>query len=238
MVRMTPELISRSAQFTNCLGDRELDLRGNQISLVENLATSNNLFDVLDISENSIAILGNMPYLPRLKTILAGLNKITRVGKGFAKAVPNLESLILSGNQIHSLESLSDLFHLKKLERLTLVDNPVTREGHYRQYIIKMIPSLRVLDYKKIKMDEREHANALFSGEDGQLLEKKLGKANVREFTPGNLGDTPAYKPTPEQIAAVKLKIQNARSVEEISQLERALRSGKIEEALLNGTKA
>lgn len=38
--RLTPELILRSPQFMNCVGQYELDMRGNRINVVENLGAT------------------------------------------------------------------------------------------------------------------------------------------------------------------------------------------------------
>lgn len=38
--RLTPELILRSPQYMNCLGQYELDLRGNRITTIENLGAT------------------------------------------------------------------------------------------------------------------------------------------------------------------------------------------------------
>ena len=40
MVKLTAELIEESCQFTNTLKDRELDLRGCKISVIENLGAT------------------------------------------------------------------------------------------------------------------------------------------------------------------------------------------------------
>jgi hypothetical protein len=39
-MRLTPELINISPQFVNPLQERELDLRGNKIALIENLGVT------------------------------------------------------------------------------------------------------------------------------------------------------------------------------------------------------
>lgn len=37
------------------------------------------------------------------------------------------------------------------LTSLVLIDNPVSKKENYREYVIHKIPSLKVLDFKKIK---------------------------------------------------------------------------------------
>ena len=40
MVKLTTDLIEQSPQYTNPLKDREIDLRGNKISVIENLGAT------------------------------------------------------------------------------------------------------------------------------------------------------------------------------------------------------
>mmetsp|Transcript_10160 Transcript_10160/g.31081 ORF Transcript_10160/g.31081 Transcript_10160/m.31081 type:complete len:242 (-) Transcript_10160:103-828(-) len=235
MVRLTPELIAHSTQFSNCVGERELDLRGYQIPALENLAVTSNQFDVIDVTANAITVLPNLPPLPRLKTLLASNNRIARIAPGFAKSLPNLQSLILVGNQIRSLGDIEELSKCKKLERLSLVDNPVAKENHYRLYLVHKVPSLRALDYAKVKESEREEAKKLFGGSGGEKLMKKLEQtsAAAKVFVPGELGlSEEPDKPSAEDIAAVRAAIQNAKSIDEVARMEKALKQGRIQEAL------
>jgi len=39
-MRLTPELVHQSPQFLNPVGDRELDLRGHKIAVIENLGVT------------------------------------------------------------------------------------------------------------------------------------------------------------------------------------------------------
>ena len=39
-MKLTPDLIEESCQFVNPLKERELDLRGNKIQVIENLAAT------------------------------------------------------------------------------------------------------------------------------------------------------------------------------------------------------
>ena len=74
-MRLTADLISKSEIRINCIGDRELLLRGNKIPAVENLGACNNQVDGIDLSDNEIKRLGNLPVLsPVLRRALgAGL---------------------------------------------------------------------------------------------------------------------------------------------------------------------
>ena len=51
---LSANLISRSPAFLSPLKDRELDLRGNKIAVIENLAATQDQFDSIDLSDNEI----------------------------------------------------------------------------------------------------------------------------------------------------------------------------------------
>ena len=77
----------------------------------------------------------------------------------------NLNSLTLTNNKISEFSEIDNLATCKKLEYLSLVDNPVIHKLYYRLYTIYKIPSLRVLDYQKVKKSERDAATTFFGSE-------------------------------------------------------------------------
>ncbi|RVW71541.1 U2 small nuclear ribonucleoprotein A' [Vitis vinifera] len=79
MVRLTADLIWKSPHFFNAIRERELDLRGNKVAVIENLGATEDQFDTIDLSDNEIVKLENLPYLNRLGTLLINNNRITRI---------------------------------------------------------------------------------------------------------------------------------------------------------------
>lgn len=134
----------------------------------------------------------------------------------------------MTGNKINNLQDLEPLEVLHKLEMLSLIDNPVTKKPHYRLYAIYKIPSLRVLDFQKVKDAERKEANELFGTREGTKV------IRASETTPEEEQEPVAEveRPTPEQVAALRLAIANAKSLEEVSRLEEALQRGQIPEEI------
>jgi len=61
--------------------------------------------------------------------------------------------LILANNRITKLEQLAPLQAWKNVEMLSLLGNPVTTEKNYRLKLIRWIPNLRILDFKRIKQE-------------------------------------------------------------------------------------
>ncbi|XP_063304889.1 U2 small nuclear ribonucleoprotein A' isoform X2 [Pelobates fuscus] len=118
MVKLTADLIEQAAQYTNAVRDRELDLRGYKIPVIENLGATLDQFDTIDFSDNEIRKLDGFPLLKRLKTMLLNNNRICRIGEGLEHVLPNLTELILTNNNIMELGDLDNLATIKNLTYL------------------------------------------------------------------------------------------------------------------------
>jgi U2 small nuclear ribonucleoprotein A' len=100
MVKITPDLISRSAQSLNPVKEFQLDLRGYKIAAIENLSATNDQFGCIDLSDNSITKIEELPKLNRIRTLLLINNRIMKVDRDFALNCPNLENIILTNNRV------------------------------------------------------------------------------------------------------------------------------------------
>jgi len=101
--RLTTELILRSPQYMNACSEYEIDLRGNKISAIENLGGTENQFDSIDLSDNEIVKLEGFPLLPKLKTLLLNNNRVMRISKNLEASIPNVETLVLTGNRLTNI---------------------------------------------------------------------------------------------------------------------------------------
>ncbi|XP_056095545.1 U2 small nuclear ribonucleoprotein A' [Rhinichthys klamathensis goyatoka] len=228
MVKLTAELIEQAAQYTNPVRDRELDLRGYKIPVLENLGATLDQFDTVDLSDNEIRKLDGFPLLKRLKTLLMNNNRICRIGENMEQALPNLKELILTSNNIQELGDLDPLATVKSLTLLSLLRNPVTNKKHYRLYVINKIPQLRVLDFQKVKLKERQEAEKMFKGKRGAQLAKDIAK-RTKTFTPGaGLQTEKKMGPSAADVEAIKNAIANATSLAEVERLKGLLQSGQI----------
>ncbi|GFT86632.1 u2 small nuclear ribonucleoprotein A' [Nephila pilipes] len=231
MVKLTAELIQMSAQFINTVRDRQLNLRGYKIGQIENLGATLDQFDCIDFSDNDIRKLDGFPQLKRLKTILINNNRVCRIGENLQETLPNLDSIILTNNHIQELGDIDPLSTVKTLTTLSLIKNPVASKRHYRLYVIHKLPQLRLLDFRKIRMKEKEESAKLFKGKKGKKLEKEIGKRS-RTFVPGaNVPSTSAEKPSGPTVAdveAIREAIKNATTLEEVERLKQMLKTGQI----------
>jgi U2 small nuclear ribonucleoprotein A' len=95
--------------------------------------------------------LQNFPLLKRLKTLLMSNNLVFRIADDLQDSIPHLHTLMLQNNNLLNLNDLLPLANLANLNRLVLLDNNVTKQPNYRLFVIKHIPQLMSLDFKKIK---------------------------------------------------------------------------------------
>jgi len=235
MPRLTADVIARSPAFLNALKDRELDLRGNKIAVIENLAATQDQFDSIDLSDNEILKLECMAVLKRLNQLLLNNNRVTRISDGLGRALPKLETLVLTNNQLTTLTQLEPLAQCPTITSLSLVDNPVTKVKDYRAFVIALLPKLRTLDYKRVKPAEREAAEAAFRRTRGKPVRGVGSDAptNGDDVEAASTGAgamvAPKAGPTEEQVEQIKLAIANAASLEEVQRLERALKAGDFD---------
>lgn len=235
MVKLTADLIWKSPHFFNAIKERELDLRGNKISVIENLGATEDQFDTIDLSDNEIVKLENFPYLNRLGTLLINNNRITRINPNIGEFLPKLHTLILANNRLVNLVEIDPLASISKLQYLSLLDNNITKKPNYRLYVIHKLKSLRVLDFKKVKAKERAEAASLFASKEAEEEVKKVAARTITQEEVQNVSDNAEKQeapkvvgPTPEQIIAIKAAIVNSQTLEEVARLEQALKSGQL----------
>ncbi|XP_010475823.1 PREDICTED: U2 small nuclear ribonucleoprotein A'-like [Camelina sativa] len=235
MVKLTADLIWKSPHFFNAVKERELDLRGNKIPVIENLGATEDQFDTIDLSDNEIVKLENFPLLNRLGTLLINNNRITRINPNLGEFLPKLHSLVLTNNRLVNLVEIDPLASIPKLQYLSLLDNNITKKPNYRLYVIHKLKSLRVLDFIKIKAKERAEAAALFSSKEAEEEAKKVSHEEVKKVpeTAENPETPKVVAPTQEQILAIKAAIINSQTIEEIARLEQALKFGQVPAGLI-----
>lgn len=228
-MRLTAELIEQSAQYTNqATNDREISFRDYKINEIENLGATLDQFDCIDFTDNDLRKLDNFPLLLRLKKLLVSNNRIQKIADNLGEQLPNLEWLILTNNMIEELGDIDSLASVPKLECLCLLNNPITTKQHYRLYAIHKLPKLRLLDFRKIKLRERQEARELFKGKKGKQLEKEIGVKSKFSSSRDNQPKQTSKQLTNQEIESIKSAIAKANTLEEIERLNQILKSGQI----------
>lgn len=106
---------------------------------------------------------------------------------------------------------------------------------HYRSYIIFRCPSVRFLDFQKVKEAERKQAQELFGtvSEPSGLASQIMG-VKTRTFDVAAAGDAAArpknyrVKLTDKERRKVEELVRNAKSLQEIIRLEKELNEGRV----------
>ncbi|KAI3402210.1 hypothetical protein diail_139 [Diaporthe ilicicola] len=240
MVRLTADLIQNSLSYLNPLNERELDLRGHRIPTIENLGVAGPQ-DAIDFTDNDIQTLGNFPLSPRIQTLLLARNRIAAIQPNLPNAIPNLKNLVLASNQLVELSDLDVLGKFPRLTQLVLADNPVTKKEHYRYWVVWRCPTVRFLDYQKVKQAEREKAAELFgTAEEPTDLASKIKGIKSQTFNVSTTnGEATAasrmkrLKLTDKEKQRLQERIKKASSLEEIIRLEKELEEGRLPAGIL-----
>jgi len=243
-MKLTPELIASSPSYLNTLKDRQLDLRGHKIPAIENLGVTKDQHDTIDLTDNAITQLGNIPLSPRLRSLLLANNSIHSIHPSLSTSVPNLTTLIMSNNAFSELGDLVILGKCRSLQYLSLLGCPVREKKWYRSWMIFNCKSLRVLDFERIKDKERQAAQQLFLTPDKlptslytTLLQTRTtavaaaSSADSEEATGGSKTFVPGASGrlmTAEEKNRIRDALTKATSAEEVRRLERQLREGYI----------
>ncbi|GAB7346866.1 hypothetical protein MBLNU459_g1948t1 [Dothideomycetes sp. NU459] len=245
-MRLAPELVQNSLSYLNPLNERELDLRGHKIPVLENLGLIRDQ-DAIDFTDNDIALLGNFPLNPRLQALYLGRNRVGSIASGLAKSIPNVHTVVLTQNQLSELADLEPLLELPKLVYLSLLENPVTSKENYRYWVISRCPSLRILDFSKIKDSERTKATELFGrrAEPTEIAQQVLSIRSHKSVTMStgaqsgvngaNGGKNYRVKLTDNEKKRFEELIKNAKTLAEVARLEKDLNEGRIPAGLMDG---
>jgi U2 small nuclear ribonucleoprotein A' len=186
--------------------------------MIENLGITRDEYEVIDLSDNSIVKLDNLPLLKQLTGLYLHNNNIVKIENNLGASVPNLSTLLLNHNKLSTFQVLKPLNSLStSLTHVSLVGNPVTAIQHYRLYMLYLLPNLQVLDHCKVKQGERDAAVRTY-GVDGKSSSSSSSTSTGQELST-------------EQRALIQQQLVEATSIEEVSRLEQLLQlnNGQME---------
>uniref|UniRef100_A0A915AIZ6 Probable U2 small nuclear ribonucleoprotein A' n=1 Tax=Parascaris univalens TaxID=6257 RepID=A0A915AIZ6_PARUN len=228
MVRLTVDLINDSLQYINTVRERELSLRACKIPVLENLGVTRDQFDTIDLTDNDIRKLDNIPLLKRLSALLMHNNRVQQIMPNLGEVLPSLRTLALTNNNLCELGDIDPLATCKKLEYLTLIGNPVTHKPQYRLYVIYKVPSVRVLDFKRVRLSERQQAASVFKGKKGQKVREQVVKKS--RPLPEDERVEAAKTMRGEDARKIQEAIESASTLAEVDHLQSILQGGRIPE--------
>jgi U2 small nuclear ribonucleoprotein A' len=235
-MRISSDLINgEAAQRVDPNNDRALILRGYKITMIENLGITKDIYGCIDLSDNEINRIENIPKLTRLRSLFLANNSISRIAHDAFDSLPELTSLVLSNNRISRLATLIPLGNLKRLERISLIHNPVCRMPYYREFIIHLLGysrTLRFIDFQIVSDSERAAAKAFFSTPEGiKLVRDNIPETHAAEEPEAReVAEKAETRPafTPEILHKIQVAIMEATDMDVVNKLERALKSGEL----------
>jgi len=173
---------------------------------------------------------------PRLHTLLLARNRVSSIQPSVANSIPHLTSLVLTANNFAELADLDALGSFQVLTHLILLDNPVTRKEHYREWVLWRCPRVRFLDFRKVKDAEHKKAAELFgtAQEPTALASKIMGvKSRTFDTTANGAASASTSKSMRVQLTDTERKkvqelIKKAKTLEDIIRLEKMLNEGRV----------
>lgn len=233
-MRLTSQQINDARIILNPEGRLTILLRDLGITEVGNLSITKDQYEVIDLSNNELIKLSNIPSrFKKLEVLLLSNNNILYIDEDTFPLDNQIKSITLYNNNIYKFQPLfKDKF--PKLETLVLTGNPITELENYRLFVIWLIPSLKVLDFKKIKQAERVQAeelfgtdHAVFNNEASKLLNATGVTTNTTNISDRQV-DNVVKKLTEKEKQELLNKLEIATSIEEIETIENALKNGIV----------
>uniref|UniRef100_A0A183C1X1 Probable U2 small nuclear ribonucleoprotein A' n=1 Tax=Globodera pallida TaxID=36090 RepID=A0A183C1X1_GLOPA len=227
MVRISVDVVNDAYQFINPCKQREISLRNLQIPTIENLGVTKDQFDVIDLSDNNIRKLDNLPKLRRLETLLLHNNRVDLISKEIGDQLTKLSTLVLTNNNLAQLGDVDSLAACPRLEYLSLQGNPLTHLPKYRQYVIYKLKNVRVLDYKRIRLAERQAAKKLFKGETGAQLKRELVKRSLNDMENGEETEQLPKKRATEEQKKIRELISGVKTLADVERVQQILQNSE-----------
>jgi Leucine-rich repeat (LRR) protein len=152
----------------NCTKLEELTIENNYLRSLEGLETLKNLRK-LNLSNNEISYDNTKEYTdkiqlnsPRLSYLAISNNKIKSL-----KFLQKLSSLLELNANFNQISNIREVFNLKQIPSLVLLDlwcNPMCHDAKYRLFVIYHLKSLKSLDGFPIESNECSEAREYFGG--------------------------------------------------------------------------
>jgi hypothetical protein len=113
--------------------------------------------NVCGVHVSDIGVLRDAPNVEVLSLSVNSIDQLDALGEAY-----NLRELYLRKNCITDLNQALHLAKLPYLASLSMSENPVSSDPHYRPFLIAALPNLVKLDEQEITQWEREEAERVF----------------------------------------------------------------------------
>ncbi|CCF60379.1 hypothetical protein KAFR_0K00240 [Kazachstania africana CBS 2517] len=210
----------------NCTILRNLNIETDSESFPSSMKHLKTPTNVLDLTNNDLFEIPNLRNRTDIHTLLLSRNRIRNID---GQRLPiNLVNLVLASNEIKNLADINGLRKCPKtLKNVTFRGNPICHLEGYREYILRLVPRLDVLDFSRISDIERNSAKnteiktkvKVPGTETGTEIRTSGDKAiEMMNFVVGKMSK--------ERRKELKEQLAKATTLEEISRLEKLLSGG------------
>ena len=121
------------------------------IEFILNKTNNNNPKNIraLNLWSNNISDISVLSEFPSLEIISLVGNQINDIS--VFKKLKNVRELYLKDNQINDWNQIENLRNCKKLEKLVLKDNPISKYLNYPKKVLEILPQLKKIDELEVK---------------------------------------------------------------------------------------
>ncbi|XP_067417778.1 leucine-rich repeat-containing protein 72 [Emydura macquarii macquarii] len=173
------------SQLKICGFKRDMDvsvlyLAGQGLKEVPNLSRFQ-ILRYLWLNNNKIQKLTFLINNYRLTELYLNNNELIDIA-GALKHLRALQILLLHNNQLKNLDTtVKELKGMISLQTLNLFHNPLSQDPGYRLYVTYFLPSVQLLDRKKVTQKERESALHIYNHERSRVL-RSIGFGKRRDM--------------------------------------------------------
>ncbi|ESN95107.1 hypothetical protein HELRODRAFT_179696 [Helobdella robusta] len=178
---------------------------GNNLFTIQGLESCRNTLLELSLADNHLKSANQIALFTKLEKLCLDDNYISNFSNSTFQPITNLSHLSIINNQVKQLavfscllnlmefyasnnevEDLREVFHLKKLQKLLILDlenNPLTRTSEqYRMFTIYHIRTIKILDSCYIEKPELLKAKEIYGGMlTRDFLMDQLDRMNVED---------------------------------------------------------
>eukprot|EP00758_Cryptobia_borreli_P005448 Tbor_TRINITY_DN4886_c0_g1::TRINITY_DN4886_c0_g1_i1::g.1266::m.1266/K11092/SNRPA1; U2 small nuclear ribonucleoprotein A' len=127
-MRLSIEHLTKASHVVNPTQEREINLRGMGIQLLDGRALEalNDDFDCINLSDNQLLVLDGFPVMNRLTTLIVHRNYgLTKLPMMLPFRIPHLNTLVANDTGFSTYASLSPLQFCKELLRVSFMGCPL-----------------------------------------------------------------------------------------------------------------
>lgn len=234
-MKFTPSVVIDAPQYyvdhfngkydtDKCVVLRDMQLETDSDLMSISLKHLPSAVNILDLTNNELTEFPDLRNNPEIHTLLLARNQI---GQLDGEHLPqNICNLVVCNNNLTSLEQLNGLKNCPKaLKSLQLRGNQVCHVEDYREYVLRLVPGLQILDFSRVTDQERKNASKIIlkdaeTNSSNELLGAKSRDKNME------IMHMVVNRMSEERRNELNEQLMKATSLEEIAHIEKLLSGG------------